>query len=521
MNQGMAGMRACCCNTSGSTLAKVATNTPRAPRQPRLRLVSAGVALMSLCQWAGTAHAAPPVIQVPTDESLQPGQESGPLTGPLGFLNGISRSGYMLGDMWGLRTDLSKVGISFALQETSEVLGNVTGGAQKGAAYDGLTQMLLQLDTRRAFGWYGGTLNISALQIHGSNLSANNLLTLQTASGIEADRATRLWELWYQQKFLEEDRLDIRVGQQSLDQEFMVSQNASYFINTMFGWPMVPSADMPGGGPAYPLSALGVRLRARPVDSLTFLVGVFNGSPSPSNAGDPQMQNPSGTSFPLNGGVLAIAEMQYSYPSLGTMLYANQAEPLARTYKLGVWYDTESFADQQFDNGGLSLANPASSGLPLQHHGDFGIYAVADQLVWVDPEESDRTINLFARAMGAPQADRNLITFSLNAGLTFHEPFLHRDDDTFGIGMGYAKVGGAAAALDRATAAYNPGTFVPTRGGETYLELTYQYQVAPWWQIQPDLQYVFNPGGGVANPNAPNQRVHDELVLGLRTNILF
>ena len=27
----------------------------------------------------------------------------------------------------------------------------------------------------------------------------------------------------------------------------MVSQNASYFINTMFGWAMVPSADLPGG----------------------------------------------------------------------------------------------------------------------------------------------------------------------------------------------------------------------------------------------------------------------------------
>ena len=29
--------------------------------------------------------------------------------------------------------------------------------------------------------------------------------------------------------------------------------------------------------------------------------------------------------------------------------------------------------------------------------------------------------------MGTPQADRNLITFSLNAGLTMHEPFLHRN----------------------------------------------------------------------------------------------
>jgi porin len=465
------------------------------------------------------ARAAPPSIAVPTDESLQPGEQ--PIaSGPFGFLTTIDRSNYLFGNWWGLRPELSKYGISIAIQETSEVFGNVTGGAKQGAAYDGLTQMLLQVDTQRAFGWYGGLFNVSALQIHGSNLSATNLLTLQTASGIEADRATRLWELWYQQKFLEEGRLDIKVGQQSLDQEFMVSQNASYLVNTMFGWPMVPSADLPGGGPAYPLSALGIRARARPIDPVTILVGVFNGNPAPSTNGDPQMLNPSGLSFPLNGGVLAIAEVQYTYPSLGTMLYAGHAEPLARTYKLGVWWDSESFADQRFDNMGLSLANPASNGLPLQHRGDYGIYAVADQLIWVDPKEGDRTINLFGRIMGAPQADRNLVTFSMNAGLTFHEPILHRDEDTFAIGMGYAKVSGSAAANDKALAYYT-GAFVPVRGGETFVEMTYQYQATPWWQIQPDVQYVFNPGGGIANPNDPPQRVSNELVLGLRTNILF
>ena len=141
-------------------------------------------------------------------------------------------------------------------------------------------------------------------------------------------------------------------------------------------------------------------------------------------------------------------------------------------------------------------------------------------MLWLDPTESDRNVNFFGRVLWAPQADRNLVTFSLNAGITFHEPIMHRDDDTFSVGMGYAKVGSAASALDKATAYYT-GTFVPARGGETYLEVTYQYQATPWWQIQPDLQYVFNPGGGVANPNSPAKRVGNELVLGVRTNILF
>jgi porin len=291
------------------------------------------------------------------------------------------------------------------------------------------------------------------------------------------------------------------------------------FVNTMFGWPMVPSADMPGGGPAYPLSAPGVRFKMRPLDSLTVLVGVFNGAPASNTNGDAQMINPSGTQFPLNGGVLAIAEVQYSYPALGSMIYANESAPLSRTYKLGIWYDTEHFADLRFDNTGLSLANPASTGTPQQHRGDYSVYAVADQMVWQDPNEADRTFNLFLRAMGTPQVNRNLVDFSLNAGFTFREPFLHRDDDSFGIGMGFAKVSPRQAGLDGDTQFYS-GSYTPRQMSETFVEMTYQYAVTPWLQVQPDIQYVFNPGGGIPN-NGGTTKVADELVLGVRTNILF
>jgi len=427
------------------------------------RIVPAGIALTWLAG-VGSASAAPPPVPALTETVASSGQVK---TGPPSFLAGISRSNDLLGDMGGLRTLLSRYGMTLSLQETSELLGNVSGGIRPGFKYDGLTQLVLQLDTQRGFNWHGGTLNVSGLNIHGSNLSAEHLGTLQTASGIEADRASRLWEAWYQQKLLEDDRLDIKVGQQSLDQEFMGSQNANLFVNTMFGWPMLPSADLPGGGPAYPLSALGVRFRARPTDPLTVLAGLFNGSPVADNTGDSQQRNPSGTRFPLHGGALAIAEIQFAYPSLGTMIQANQREPLARTYKLGVWYDSERFADQRFDQAGRSLADPASDGVARTHRGEYGIYLVADQMLWRAAGEPDQNISVFVRAMGAPQGDRNLIRFSLNAGFTFREPFAHRDDDAFGIGMGTTKVGSQASGLDQDTGAFS-ASYYPVRGAETF-----------------------------------------------------
>ena len=471
---------------------------------------------------AVSVEAAPPPLSVPISTETTEGGSPQSLTS---FLSGLKKSNYLLGDMFGLRTELSKLGISLAVQETSEVLGNVSGGVHRGFEYDGLTQAILQLNTQRAFGLYGGLFNVSGLQIHGRNLSANNLATIQTASGIEADRATRLWEMWYDQKFLGEDRADIKIGLQSVDQEFIVSPNALYFVNTMFGWPALPSYDLPGGGPAYPLSAPGVRLRWRPVDPVNLLVGVYDGSPVSSDDGDPQKRNPSGTTFPVDNGTLVFGEVQYVYPALGAMVYPGGGAPLGHTYKLGFWYDTKRFDDQRFDAEGIPLASPLSSGNPRKHHGEFAVYGVADQMLWRQESNPNASISVFGRAMYAPQGDRNFLKFSGNLGVTYHDPLPNRPDDTLALGVGYAKVSKqvSEADIDAADVAQqaDPSALSPIRHDETYFEATYQYQLRPWWQVQPDFQYVFSPGGGIVDPQDATHRVRNEAVFGVRTNVLF
>lgn len=430
----------------------------------------------------------------------------------------------LLGDAGGIRTFLGNYGISIAVTETSEVLGNATGGIRQGADYDGLTTATLQLDTLRAFGVVGGLFNASALQIHGRNLSADNLLTLQTASGIEANRATRLWELWYQQSFMN-GAFDVKVGQQSVDQEFITSQSSALYLNTMMGWPLTPSYDLYAGGPAYPLSSLGIRVRSEILPHLTALVGVFDDNPpggSFNNDSQTLGAEAAGARFNLATGALIFGELQYAYnqPSGGDITHADD-KALPGSYKLGFWYDTANFLDQQSGTDGLSLASPASNGTPAEHSGNFSIYGVFDQVVYRPDPTEPKALSVFARIMGAPE-DRNLISFSVNGGVNLKAPFEGRDNDTVGLGFGYGQVSGSVSALDRdAAAVAGPAVFSAVRSSETFLEATYQYQIAPWWQLQPDFQYVFRPGGGIVDPNLPTQRVGDEAVFGLRTNITF
>jgi porin len=440
------------------------------------------------------------------------------------FLTNIWTRDSLLGDAGGFRTKLSNVGLSFGLQDTNEVFGNAAGGTRTGAAYDGLTMLSISLDTQQAFGWVGGTFNFSALNIRGHNLSADNLLNLQTVSGIEAQPTTRIWELFFQQAFLE-GRFDVKIGQQSLDQEFMASQGSSTFLNTMMGWPMVPSADLYAGGPAYPLSSLGVRLRARPSENLTLLAGVFDDNPPGGPfSDDSQLRGAerTGTLFNLNTGALFIAEVQLAINQASNgELATDSAESsgLPGVYKLGLWYDTAAFPNQQFDNTGLSLADPNSTGVPGMRRHNFSVYGVADQTVWRPNPNEARTIGVFARVMDAP-GDRNLINFSINAGVTLKAPLPSRDNDTFGVGFGFTTVGGGARALDQATNFFS-GTTGPVRASETFVEVTYQFQATPWWLLQPDFQYIFTPGGGIVNPVNPRKSIANEAVFGLRSVVTF
>ena len=409
----------------------------------------------------------------------------------------------LLGDLGGIRPALGKYGITFSLSETSEVKGNVSGGLSRGATYDGLTVMGVQLDTQQAFGWAGGTFNASALQLHGRALSPNYLGTLQTASGIESDRATRLWELWYQQSFFG-GAADVKLGQQSIDNEFMASPGSALYLNTMMGWPMIPSADLYAGGPAYPLSSLGIRLRATK-GPVTVLVGAFNDNPpGGAFANDPQELDADGARFNLNTGTLTIAEIQYA---------ATPFTDLPGTYRFGGWHDSARFPDQRFDDTGLSLADPLSSGNLRLHGGNYSLYGVVDQMLWTPDPKGARSLNAFLRLMGAPD-DRNLIDFSVNAGLNLKAPLAGRDNDTAGIGFGLAHVSSRAAALDS-----DSGTF--GRSQEVFFEATYQAQVAPWWVVQPDFQYTVRPGAGIADPNNAAVLVGDEAVFGLRATITF
>ena len=299
-----------------------------------------------------------------------------------------------------------------------------------------------------------------------------------------------------------------RSASKGADLEFITSQFGGLFINSSFGWPALPAVDLPSGGPAYPLATPAIRLRVTPNDHVAALLGVFNGSPAGLGTGDPQRRNASGTNFDLSSGVFVIGEVQYALNPGET------PSGLPGTYKLGGWYNSNASDNQFFANGPINATDP----IPSRLRNNWSVYAVADQLIYRPPGSKDGGAGVFLRAMGSP-GDRNAVNVFVNGGITYKGAF-GRDNDTAGLGVAWTRISDTSRAGDAAFAAAT-GAFLPTRTSETVLELSYQAQIVPWWVVQPDLQYVFNPAGGIPNPNRPGRTIGDALVLGARTTIAF
>jgi porin len=411
------------------------------------------------------------------------------------------------GDPTGVRKWLSERGITYGVVYTSEALGNVSGGIRRGALYGGKLETAVSANLEKLIGWQGLSFFSNAFQIHRSSGPRDQHFTsLITISNIEAVSSNRLSELWFEQKFFD-DRFSIRFGQLTTDAEFFISDYSKMFISS--DWPTIMGANVPSGGPAYPLATPGIRWKFDPNAHWSMLLGLYNGDP-----GDQATVNRTGTNFRVNDPPLLMGEVQYRYNQ------EKDSRALAGIVRLGGWHHFGKFDDQRFDHTGLSLADPLSSGIARQFRGTSGIYGIIDQQIY-RPEGGgpDSGISVFSRIAGTP-SDRNLVNFFLDGGVVFAGMVPHRPDDKFGASFIYARMSDWARALDRDLIAFS-GIAQPIRAYEMTIELSYQAQIKPGWTMQPLFQYIVHPGGHVPDPISPSLAIKSGALLGVRSTVAF
>jgi porin len=142
-------------------------------------------------------------------------------------------------------------------------------------------------------------------------------------SNVEAPPTVRLFNLWIEQSLT--NRINLRVGQFTAAQEFIVSKNADLFINSTFGWPMLNTQDLPSGGPNYPEAGLGARLQVTFNDQFILHAAIFDGDPAGSGSNNPLTRDKYGVAFRVNDPPFMIVEAVYGYG--GARLIGAQQNP--------------------------------------------------------------------------------------------------------------------------------------------------------------------------------------------------
>jgi porin len=398
-----------------------------------------------------------------------------------------------LADPGGMRSRLARYGIQFGVSYIGEVLGNPSGGFKQSTHYDGRLELVFEIDMEKMIGWKGLTFFANGYQIHGTSISADNLGVLMPVSFIEATPATRLFELYFDQKLFN-DKVSVRFGQLAADSEFILSDGAGAFLNGTWGWPSITAEAMPNGGPAYPLATPGVRVAFNPNDQVALLVGLFNGNPAgPCGNEDPQVCNPHGLDFRISDPPLLMVEGAYKYNQGGGQLPG--------TIKFGGWRQWGDFE---------TLRDP-----DRVIHGDYGLYAIIDQMIYRLPGEGDpKGISVFGRVIGAP-SDRNVVDIYWEAGMTFSGMMPSRPNDILGIGFAYTGISDDESARQRADGEPVISDY------EALIEIAYTIHVIPGWTVQPDFQYFWNPGGHAPDPDDDTKAIPNAAVFGLRTSINY
>jgi len=424
----------------------------------------------------------------------------------------------LTGDWGGSRSSISESGVDIGLEYIGEGMHVSSGGIKTGTTYEGRVELSLDFDFGKLLNWENGTAHISIFNIHNANNrnAADYVGSLSDPSNIDALRTNRLFTAWVQQDF---GMGSFRIGQLAADDEFLTSDTAGGLINGTFGWANLMSANLPSGGAAYPLATPGARLQLNFGSEVAMLVGVFAGDPAGKDCyrddpdANPQRCNRHGLEFSTSGGTFWIGELQY------LVNQEEDASGLKGVYKLGAWYHTASFADMRYGldaNGAIvSLADPSVES-DITHDGNYAIYGVIDQQVW---RGEDASASVFVRGGFTPK-NRNLVSWYIDGGVGITGLIPGRSNDVLTVGIGYTHISDDAADLDRDFLAID-GPPYPVRSEEVVYQLNYVAQITPWWTLQPNVQYISRPGGGVPDENNPAQRIGNAWIVGLRTTIAF
>ncbi len=360
---------------------------------------------------------------------------------------------------------------------TAELWQNAQGGLRRGASYMNNVDVQLRIDTDAAFGWTGGRFWLEAFYENHTSTGAQYVGAVDQQSPIDAASkfdTIRLYQVYYDQTF---GSTDVLFGIYDLETEFSVTKPMSLFLSKNLTWntALDQSGTMPHNGSIgpgnYPYTPLALRVRQALSHQISVQAVIADAA-----ADNPARPASNGVYISPRYGALGIAELDYT-PSSTTKLMA------------GLWEMTSK----------LPLNTPSAQ--PRSTYGQQGVYVGGTTRLYAPANRRGLDV-FFTYGASSPQVTNTVQSF--NAGLVYTGPFDTRPHDKIGLSLNENVTPASYRQAQRAN-----GQLVGSN--ETSFEATYRARVTDWLTLQPDVQYIINPGY--------NPAFKDDLLVGLHFEI--
>jgi porin len=382
----------------------------------------------------------------------------------------------MLGH-WSRRKELAERGITFLGVNETHGLGTATGGIKRD--FDPVNRFVLQFhfDLEKLFHWKGAEFLVSGAQVNGDNIGDDVGTVGFDPTQLWEPDGPRVWEFYYGQFFLDK-QVHLKIGRINANVlDFNLSPFQIGLASTGYDGATAALFQNYKGFGTEPIGQWGARLAIQPNGGDGYLrLGFYNAYPPIfTGPGEDGLNRTSAGGLDLRFrpdiGALFIGEYGYR------LNQDPEDSGLPGTYKIGFLYDTSPF--DRFD-----VPDQTKRGL-------YGVYFNGYQMVYREEDggqgssQNDQGLTLWGSFGLHPDQEIASFPYHLSWGMTYQGLFPGRDDDVLYFGNYYS---------------FNS----KFRGGgvETHFEASYLFQIRPWFQIGPDLQYFINPGGTGAIDNA-------------------
>lgn len=349
---------------------------------------------------------------------------------------------------------------------TGDFIRNLKGGIKTDFAYIGMEELSFTFDLEKIGLWQGGEIFLHGLNTHGSSPSQDFVGDLQVSSNIESGDYVGFYEYYLKQSVGD---FEFVFGQHDLNSEFAGTEYGGTFLNSSFGITPTMSLNVPVS--IYPMATLAFIAKYTTRTYHSFKLGIYDGYPGDSESNRYNLQ----PNISLGEGFLCIGEYEKSYFVNG----------LPELYKLGAYYHTSDFINYRDTLQTLK--------------GNFGIYLVSDFVLWSGFNHPDSYLGLFVQGGIAPEGI-NQADYYLGAGIHLNGILPNRFNDAIGFAFAYVNM---SKPFRKITPDLLPG--------EMALEFTYKIHVFENYFIQPNIQYIINPGATTNQSNA--------LVASMRFNV--